>query len=83
MQEIKINDLEEIAVGKTINGEMIISNRNNKISTVVQGTFDGVLGILRRKNDYQLLEDNTLHKLGGRGISEKEYNTYLNSIKEK
>lgn len=83
IERIKINNLEEIAIGKTINGETIISHNDNKIATVVEGPMEEMSSIIRRKYDYFFLTKNTLAKIGGRGISENEYNNYLNSIKEK
>jgi len=83
MTKIHIHRLEEIAIGKTINGETIIANEDNEISTVIK---DRILsgknggGIIWKKNNY-FLDGYSLFKQRGEKISEAEYNKYLDSIK--
>jgi len=81
-KKISINKLEEIAVGKTINGETIVSNKNDKVSTVIE---DQILngkksGLTWKKHNYLLINYNLL-LLSNRTISESKYNEYLDSIK--
>jgi len=85
MVKIHIHRLEEIAIGKTINGETIIANEDNEISTVIKDQILGGKnsgGIICKKNNY-FLDGYNLFKLRGEKISETEYNNYLNSIKQK
>ena len=72
---IKINSLEEVAMGNVINGEIILSHRNNKVETLKKD-------LSCKKYDYVLI-DNTLLNIGGVEISKKKYNYYLNLIKQK
>lgn len=80
-QNILVNNLEEIAVGKEINGEFIIGNDN----AIVQ-TIEELRGHATKKtyllNSY-VLEKTTLQPLESKKIPEKYYNEYLNLIKQK
>lgn len=81
-KKISINKLEDIAIGKTINMETIVSNKDCKISTVIGGQIlNGKnSGMVWRKTNY-LLKNYNLLKLGVEKISESKYNEYLDSIK--
>lgn len=84
-ERIHIHRLEEIAIGETINGETIIANEDNKISTVIKDQILGGKdnsGIIYKKNNY-FLSGYSLFKQKGEKISEAEYNKYLDSIKQK
>lgn len=81
VQEIKINNLEEIAIGKNIEDEIIISNKDNKVVTIRETNFGGSTDIIRIKYNYKL-KDNTLTRLGGTRLSKEEYNYCLDLIKQ-
>ena len=82
MTEIKIINLEDIAVGKKIGEEIVIYNNHNIISTLLELSLED-LSKIRFRWDYILRNNNTLITLAGKRITEEEYNNHLNSIKYK
>jgi hypothetical protein len=81
IKEIKINNLEEIAVGNKINedviGETIIYNENGEVQTIVELKKD----LLYRMRTYNIV-NNILDCVNVEEITKKEYDEFLNSIKQ-
>lgn len=80
---IKINSLEEIAIGKKINTgvieEIVIYNENEEVQTIVELKKDS--GYIYRTKTYDIL-DNILDCVKVEDITKEEYDGWLNSVKQ-
>jgi len=88
MQNLHIDSLEDIVIGKIVNNEIVIDNNflmeeERVIKTIYQTTANSgeKVNSLRM---YVLTKSNkTLDFLDSHNITEQQYNKYLNSIQNK